>query len=194
MKKFFLLAFAVCLSITGINAQVFIGNSDEQVSISNRVKKSAAETSVTTEQKPTTTDSKYKGLTDYSVSLNFDSKIYGFSIGGTHTHFGAAFGKDIKNVVFGYGIGGCSVSNSVIFKGKLYPYAGLSSIDYEDDSETDFYWGVAADISLGVKLHTTKKGNSVFLTFGYSVAAPELDTTDLFDNGGFTVGITVVCW
>ncbi|MBO7281057.1 MAG: hypothetical protein J6V00_07840 [Bacteroidaceae bacterium] len=190
MKKFFLLAFAICLSITGINAQVFLGNSDEKVSTSGLVKKSAAEATVTTEQKPATTDSKYKSLTDYSVDLNFDSNIYGFSIGGANSHFGIALGEDISSVMFGYGFGGASVSDSFILKGKLYPYVGLSSYD----SETEFLWGAAANISIGVKVHTTKKGNSVFLTFGYGVSAPELETTDMFDNGSWGVGITVVCW
>ena len=194
MKKFFLLAFAISLSITGINAQVFLGNSDEKVTTSGLVKKSSAETTVTTENKQATTDSKYKGLTDYAVSLNFDSKIYGFNIGGTKSHFGVAFGEDIQSVVFGYGFGGASVSDSFILKGKLYPYAGLSSYDRENDSETEFYWGASANISAGVKLYETKKGDSVFLTFGYSVSAPELETTDMFKNGSWGVGITVVCW
>ena len=71
MKKIFLLALAVSLSFTSINAQVFLGNSDEAVTTSGLVKKEVKETSVTTEQKQATTDSKYKSITDFSSNTFF---------------------------------------------------------------------------------------------------------------------------
>lgn len=41
MKKLFLLAFAMCLSTSAINAQVFVGNSNEQVTTTKKVSKTS---------------------------------------------------------------------------------------------------------------------------------------------------------
>ncbi len=186
MKKLFLLAFAMCLSTSVINAQVFVGNSNEQVTTESLTKKTTNTT--TTEQAATGSNKKYKSITDYAVDLNFDSKIYGFSVGGDNVNFQMAFGEDIYSATLGIGFGGTHIGNGYLIKGRLYPYAGYGS--YGDDSE--FLYGAAANISLGVKVWTTKKGNSAYLTFGYQVIAPEFETSNMFDNGSWGVGLSIV--
>lgn len=184
----------MCISFAELNAQVFLGNSDEQVTSSSLTRKKAADTTVKAEQKQEATDSKYKSLTDYAVDLDFDNKIYGFGIGGDHAHFGVTVGEDIYGFTFGYGFGGSSVSEDFLLQGRLYPYVSYSSIDTGDDTDSEFTWGVAASLSAGVKIYKTAKGNSLFLTFGYGVSAPELETKDMFDYGMWRVGLTLVCW
>lgn len=176
----------MCLSTSAINAQVFVGNSNEQVTTKSLTKKTT--TTTTTEQAATGSNKKYKSITDYAVDLNFDSKIYGFSVGGDNVNFQMAFGEDIYSATLGFGFGGTHIGNGYLIKGRLYPYAGYGS--YGDDSE--FLYGAAANISLGVKVWTTKKGNSAYLTFGYQVIAPEFETSNMFDNGSWGVGLSIV--
>lgn len=62
------------------------------------------------------------------------------------------------------------------------------------ESKEEFTYGLSASIGIGVKVWTTKKGNSAFLTFGYQISAPEFETSKMFDNGKFRAGISFVCW
>ena len=97
------------------------------------------------------------------------------------------------------------MDDSFLIQGMIYPYVGYSSISYEVESYTDkgykktetkddseIAWGAAANLSIGLKLWDTQKGNSTFLTLGYYISAPELETKNMFDNGSWGIGFTTI--
>lgn len=83
---------------------------------------------------------------------------------------------------------------------KLYPYIGLSQSNtpknietgQEAKDETKFTYGASADISLGLKLYNTSKGNSTFLHVGYAIIASEFETKGMFKGGCIMVGLTTI--
>ena len=58
--------------------------------------------------------------------------------------------------------------------------------------KTKFTYGASADISLGLKLCNTSKGNSTFLHVGYAVIASEFETKGMFKGGYIMVGLTTI--
>lgn len=188
----------MCLSFTEINAQVYLGNSNEKITDKSLIKrvpvKKVPVSSTADEQATANTNKKYKDITDYSVELDFDSKIYGIGIGSDHYSFGMSFGDGYCSNILGVGFGDTYVKDNFLLKGRLHPYLGLLITDYGGESKEEFTYGLSASIGIGVKVWTTKKGNSAFLTFGYQVSAPEFETSKMFDNGKFGVGISFVCW
>lgn len=188
----------MCLSFTEINAQVYLGNSNEKITDKSLIKrvpvKKVPASSTADEQATANTNKKYEDITDYSVELDFDSKIYGIGIGSDHYSFGMSFGDGYYSGILGVGFGDTYVKDNFLLKGRLHPYLGLLSTDYGGESKEEFTYGLSASIGIGVKVWTTKKGNSAFLTFGYQVSAPEFETSKMFDNGKFGVGISFVCW
>ena len=198
MKKLILLVFAMCLSFTEINAQVYLGNSDEKITDKSLIKRAPVKkvpaSSTADEQATANTNKKYEDITDYSVELDFDSKIYGIGIGSDNFSFGMSFGDGYSGGILGGGFGDTYVKDNFLLKGRLHPYLGIFRTDYGGESKEEFTYGLSASIGIGVKVWTTKKGNSAFLTFGYQISAPEFETSKMFDNGKFGVGISFVCW
>ena len=192
MKKITFIICALCLTLTEISAQVFIGDSTEDISSTNSIPQTTA-TNNTNPSGQATTDSKgkYKSITDLSFEFNSDIDLYGFKIGGDHHHFGMAFGDKIFSMTYGYGFGNSFVFNDAfLIKGRLYPYLGLGS--YGDD--TQFLYGAAANVDIGLRLWKTAKGNSGFITGGYYISAPEFKTSGMFENGSWGFGISIVYW
>lgn len=90
--------------------------------------------------------------------------------------------------------------DNFLIQGKLYPYIGLSKsitpknieTGQEAKDETKFTYGASADISLGLKLYNTSKGNSTFLHVGYAIIASEFETKGMFKGGCIMVGLTTI--
>lgn len=144
----------------------------------------------------------YESAVDIMYDYNSELKLHAIGFGGDHckggyfcfgSSFGGANGVDMFSLSFGYGLQKRHVFNDVFFlQGKLYPYIGYSSVEIGDESENDFDYGLQGSVAVGLRLWKTPKGNSVFLTGGYSLSAPEFEFSDLTDNGSWGVGITIV--
>lgn len=92
------------------------------------------------------------------------------------------------------------IADNFLIQGKLYPYIGLCQsntpknieIDQEAEDKTKFTYGVSADVSVGLKLWNTAKGNSTFLHVGYAIMASEFETKGMFKGGCIMVGLTTI--
>lgn len=199
MKKFTLIACAMCFALSGVKAQETTEN--------NNNGNTTPSTQVASEK------TEFQG-TDLGINIDTDADVYGVSFGGDQDKHGymtfgmkMGFGDvSIYSFTFGYGLKKRYVMNdSFLIQGMIYPYAGYSLMSYEVVSYTDkgykktetkddseFAWGAAANLSIGLKLWNTKKGNSTFLTLGYYISAPELETKNLIDNGSWGIGFTTI--
>lgn len=92
------------------------------------------------------------------------------------------------------------IADNFLIQGKLYPYIGLSQsntpknieIGQEAEDKTEFTYGASADVSVGIKLWNTGKGNSTFLHVGYVIMASEFKTRDMIKGGCLMIGLTTV--
>lgn len=92
------------------------------------------------------------------------------------------------------------IVNNFLIQGKLYPYIGLSQsntpkdieIGQEAEDKTKFTYGASADVSVGLKLWNTAKGNSTYLHVGYAIMASEFETKGMFKGGCIMVGLTTI--
>lgn len=92
------------------------------------------------------------------------------------------------------------IADNFLIQGKLYPYIGLSQsntpknieIGQEAKDKTEFTYGASADVSVGLKLWNTAKGNSTFLHVGYAIMASEFETKGMFKGGCIMVGLTTI--
>lgn len=92
------------------------------------------------------------------------------------------------------------ISDNFLIQGKLYPYIGLAQsntpkdieIGQEAEDKTKFTYGASADVSVGLKLWNTAKGNSTFLHVGYAIMASEFETKGMFKGGCIMVGLTTI--
>ena len=92
------------------------------------------------------------------------------------------------------------IADNFLIQGKLYPYIGLCQsntpknieIGQEAEDKTKFTYGVSADVSVGLKLWNTAKGNSTFLHVGYAIMASEFETNGMFKGGCIMVGLTTI--
>lgn len=92
------------------------------------------------------------------------------------------------------------IANIFLIQGKLYPYIGLSQsntpkdieIGQEAEDKTKFTYGASADVSVGLKLWNTAKGNSTYLHVGYAIMASEFETKGMFKGGCIMVGLTTI--
>lgn len=92
------------------------------------------------------------------------------------------------------------IADNFLIQGKLYPYIGLGQsntpknieIGQEAEDKTKFTYGASADVSVGLKLWNTAKGNSTFLHVGYAIMASEFETKGMFKGGCIMVGLTTI--
>lgn len=92
------------------------------------------------------------------------------------------------------------IADNFLIQGKLYPYIGLTQsitpkiieIGQEAEDKTKFTYGASADVSVGLKLWNTEKGNSTFLHVGYAITASEFETKGMFKGGCIMVGLTTI--
>lgn len=148
----------------------------------------------------------------FSFLYQSDAKLYGLQMElGTNLFClttsiisNMKFGKN--DTLAGTACLGAGVRRKLVFgdnfliQGKIYPYIGFAQSDtpknietgQEAEDKTEFTYGASADISLGIKLWNTTKGNSTFLHIGYAVMAGEFETKGLFKSGFIMVGLTTI--
>lgn len=74
---------------------------------------------------------------------------------------------------------------------RVNPYIGWMS-KHDGSSNSDFTYGAAGAVNVGLKLFDTSKGKSVFFTGGYNIMAGEFRTKGMFDSGAWMLGITFI--
>lgn len=154
----------------------------------------------------------YGDGSSFSFLYQSDAKLYGLQM-ELGTNLFCLTSSIIGNLKFGgketssrMAWLGAGVRRKLVFgdnfliQGKLYPYIGLSGgntpknieTGQEAKDETKFTYGASADISLGLKLYNTSKGNSTFLHVGYAIIASEFETKGMFKGGCIMVGLTTL--
>ena len=153
-------------------------------------------------------------IMSFDLLYQSKAKVYGFAFNGYATKYiivsygmssNLKFGKDDLNTMafyFGVGLGNHIIYNDNFYiQGKIYHYLGYGSYDVlkldkygklQKDDKSKFLYGAIADLSVGLKLLETKKGNDIYLNLGYMVDAGEFKTKDVIKNGMIMVGITTV--
>lgn len=155
---------------------------------------------------------KYGEGSSFSFLYQSEAKLYGLQM-EMGTNLFCLTASIISNLKFGKkGTSastawlGAGVRRKLVFAdnflilGKLYPYIGLAQsntsknieIDQEAEDKTKFTYGASADVSVGIKLWNTAKGNSTFLHVGYAIMASEFETKGLFKGGCIMVGFTTI--
>lgn len=169
----------------------------------------AQETATADESKKSETAKSYTSVSDYYVGWSDKSEIFSFNFGGSFDKysdftlgFNFGFGDfSVYECYFGFGLQKrYFIDNAFLIQAKLYPYVGYGSYEYETvnskgkkitEDESEFLWGAMAQFDLGLKIFTTKKGNDCYVTVGYMICAPELETDGMFDNGSWRLGLTM---
>ncbi len=152
---------------------------------------------------------------DISVDYNSDLEVFGFGFiadtgkrGYWGYNYSVGFG-DLSSYSFimPFGWKQRYVFNDVfLVQGKIGPYVGFSNYEKQKYAGVDkwgnakieikdkyeFAYGANASLAVGLKLWTTKKGNSNFLTIGYYISAPKFKTENMFDNGSWGLSFTVI--
>lgn len=176
----------------------------------------------TTEQYPKVIEPEAQPINDKSYTRNSkffmdflyqsESKVYGLNFGtdiGKYLLATMMFNSNLKfgsqdistsSVVIGVGAKQRFVFNDMfLLQIEIYPYIGLSYYGQqkivgvmEAEDKTEFEYGAIGDIGAGLKLWTTPKGNSTFLTVGYMVSAGRFKTEGMFKYGSLKIGITTI--
>ena len=154
----------------------------------------------------------YGGGSSFSFLYQSDAKLYGLQL-ELGTNLFCLSTSIISNLKFGGKATSAStawmgggvrrklvIADNFLIQGKLYPYIGLSQsntpknieIGQEAEDKTEFTYGASADVSVGIKLWNTGKGNSTFLHVGYVIMASEYKTRDMIKGGCLMVGLTTV--
>ena len=154
----------------------------------------------------------YGGGSSFSFLYQSDAKLYGLQM-ELGTNLFCLSTSIISNLKFGGKATSAStawmgggvrrklvIADNFLIQGKLYPYIGLSQsntpknieIGQEAEDKTEFTYGASADLSVGIKLWNTGKGNSTFLHIGYVIMASEFKTRDMIKGGCLMVGLTTV--
>ena len=140
--------------------------------------------------------------------FNFNDDAIGFGLGfdmGKHWHLifkgetYSAHGYESDAYVAGVGLNKRFVfENIFLIQGRIYPYLGWIKSSNEDyysgdkKKNTDFTYGAAADINLGIRVYKQSDGTEYFVTGGYYIGAPEFETENMFDNGCWGIGVTIL--
>lgn len=129
----------------------------------------------------------YGGGSSFSFLYQSDAKLYGLQMElgtnlfclSTSIISNLKFGRKATSASTAWMGGGVRrklvIADNFLIQGKLYPYIGLSQsntpknieIGQEAEDKTEFTYGASADVSVGIKLWNTGKGNSTFLHVGY---------------------------
>lgn len=200
MKKFILTSTVLLTSLMNVSGQTVIKNNyDSPIT--------TADGRTPTE---TTNANGFVQGSDIGLTFNTDQKVYGLN-----------FLYDVSDLVYsGFGFTGgfgdyssyqCNfylgigkrylIGSSVLLQGKIGGYAGYLSYDQatfdkkgHESKETkgEFAYGAEANIAAGLKLWTSSKGTSGFITLGYYMTAPKFKTENMGDNGSWCIGITLI--
>lgn len=193
-KRLLTLALGIATCFT-LSAQVLVNSEGEQIK------------SVLTEEKPA---GEYS-IGDFYGSWNKDSEILGLGFGGSNSggssywEMGVGIGLgdiDWFSYAFGFGLQHSIIGENFLLQIKAYPYIGINNFKeatydsktgkMSEDDKLEFAYGAQARLEAGLKLYETKKKNRVFLKVGYGISAPEFETKNMFDNGDWYVGLTIV--
>ena len=160
-----------------------------------------------------TNDEDYVRANDMSLNLHFDDPFtlglgfgadsgkYGYLyLGGGFSSYNGDSGyyddMSTGSTILGYGAKQRFRYGAFLLQIIVFPYAGFAWMDYHEGKENktdyDFAYGAAGNISVGLKAWNTSKGNETFITIGYYVDAPEFKTQDMFKNGSWMFGLTIV--
>lgn len=197
MKKIALLVFVLCLTMNSAVAQMIMGDEINGTPVAQSNNNNLNEVA---------SSGNYRDAFDLMYDYSSDSESSAIGLGwdtgqngylNLGTQFGGGKSMDIFSLSLGYGLRKRYVSNDMfLVQGKLYPYMGYSSTSYKINGtkhkNSDFAYGLAGSLALGLKLWNTANGNSVFLTAGYSVSAPDFKFKDMFDYGSFGLAITII--
>lgn len=143
---------------------------------------------------------------DYHLLLDPDAKTYGLRMSADNNEWlHLAVGMDMEFVkhgagdfYVGLGLGKKYVLGSLLFFANAYPYAGFIMQDkmendkWTSDTEFTFSYGAMGTAGIGLKIHESDKGKKYYLSGGYTVNAFKFKTKNLFKNGTWLVGITIV--
>ena len=147
---------------------------------------------------------------DFYASYSSKAKSIGFGFGsdlGKYSYMNISYvigtGDHSSSIVsIGGGLKHRHLFNDLfLVSAHLYPYIGISigeeakenskgKIVWED--KTKFTYGACANITGGIKIHTSKKNKRTFLTLGYYMAAPEFETSNMVKSGSWLIGLTVM--
>ena len=148
--------------------------------------------------------------TDIGITFNTDQKMYGLKVlydvsDLFYTGFGFVGGfGDFSSYQgnFYLGLGKrYLISKAFLVQAKVGGYIGYASHEepsYDSkgrmtkNDKSEFAYGAEANIAAGVKLWTTKKGTSGFITVGYYMCAPKFKFNNLGDSGSWGIGITLI--
>ena len=200
MKKLVLSFIALWTLQMSVNAQTVIKN-DYESPITTADGNKPNEASVS--------DGFVQG-SDIGITFNTDQKTYGLKLlydvsDLVYSGFGFTLGLgDYSSYLYNFylGIGKrYLIGKSILLQGKIGGYAGYFSYEqptYNDkghvtkDTKGEFTYGAEANVAAGLKLWTSKKGTSGFVTVGYYMAAPKFKTDNMGDNGSWCIGITLI--
>lgn len=201
MKKYFLSLAALLFAQLGVDAQTVIKNNYDSP-ISTVDGSQPAESS---------NSNCFVQGSDIGITFNTDAKVYGVKLlydvsDLIYTGVGFLLGTgdySSYSTNFYLGVGKrYLIGKSILLQGKIGGYAGYYSYeqaeyDYGKNKTTkkdksEFMYGAEANISAGLKLWTSKKGTSGFITVGYYMSAPKFKTDNMGDNGSWGIGITLV--
>lgn len=150
----------------------------------------------------------------YHVFFDPDAKNYGLQISQDPVKFvHIAFGishtfvdHGATGAYLGLGVGAKYLYDPIMVFANVYPYASLSLIEeitnWEDvfeynkkptyKSKTKFSYGAQAELGIGLKVYESGNGKKFLVSGGYCIGAPEFKTDNMFKNGVWFAGITVV--
>lgn len=146
-------------------------------------------------------------------NTRFDENYFGWDIGWDigkmwHLNFGMdvsspkAPGVSIDTNIYSIGFGWSKravLGDWFLLQGRIYPYMGWGSYNknyqsskIKDEEKTEFTYGARADAQIGFRIIKQKDGTQWFLTGGYTISSPEFETKNMFDNGVWGIGITII--
>lgn len=147
---------------------------------------------------------------DFLLTLQSESELLGLDMGFDMNKY-ALLNMDMEfgvgdyewfSLRFGYGLKKRYIDDSFIFSAKLYPYVAFNLYDeFSYNMETgnmieksteEISYGAAASIEGGFKIYKTKKSKeTLYLTIGYKISAPEFETKGMFDYGTLCFGLSI---
>ena len=147
---------------------------------------------------------------DLGLSYSSSSKTAGLTITSdlndfSYSSLGASmcFGDNTASTfTWGLGLGKrYLIEDAFLIQAKIGGYIGgnyysYDEVDYNGKKKSkdkfEFTYGANANIAVGIKVATSKKGTSTFLTVGYYMSAPKFKTDNMVKNGSWLLGLTFV--
>lgn len=202
MKKLLLITAMAVMSFAWTNAQIM----NEKGEISGNDASGGS-------SQPVTNSSSTSYPRGAVFNTRFDENLFGMDIGfdmGEMWHLNLGMdvssfkisGARVETNLYSIGFGWSKravLGDWFLLQGRIYPYMGWGShnTNYfssktKDEEKTEFTYGARADAQIGFRIIKQKDGTQWFLTGGYTISSPEFETKDMFDNGVWGIGITII--